>query len=101
MRVPGHTLLDEGAPFESLSKTKAEDLARTHLFNIHFRPRQVAGRWFRRVEQGSTGYGTGGSGIGVCSCGATSEVLPSGSARKNWHGDHKLAVLRMKPDEEV
>lgn len=101
MRVPGHTLLNEGAPFERLSKADAQDLVRTHWVTGSFRPRQVAGRWFRRVQQGSTGFGTGGPGIGVCSCGATSKVLPSGSARKNWHGDHKLAVLRSKSDEGV
>lgn len=41
-----------------------------------------------------------GNGIGYpkaegraeCSCGATSEVLPSANARKKWHRGHKAAV---------
>ncbi len=28
-------------------------------------------------------------GPAVCSCGATSEALPSASARKKWHREHK------------
>lgn len=37
--------------------------------------------------------GTHGEGRGVCTCGARSEVLPSGYQRKRWHREHKAAVL--------
>jgi hypothetical protein len=31
-------------------------------------------------------------GKGICSCGATSRVLGSDSARRQWHRDHKTAI---------
>jgi hypothetical protein len=40
-------------------------------------------------------------GYGLCSCGATSEVLASNGARKRWHADHKdevRAALAASPD---
>lgn len=38
-----------------------------------------------------------GDGVGLCSCGDTSEVLPSDAARKRWHKDHKAdAVARLR-----
>lgn len=42
----------------------------------------------RRYLQNLTGYGHG-----MCSCGALSPVLPSRSARKRWHREHKAEVL--------
>lgn len=31
-------------------------------------------------------------GVGLCSCGATSDVVNSDGARKRWHAEHKQAV---------
>ena len=39
------------------------------------------------------GHGAGGKGRGKCACGALSEVLPSGGARKRWHAAHKAEVV--------
>lgn len=36
--------------------------------------------------------GTGGGGMALCSCGATSPILPSGNARKRWHREHKAQM---------
>ena len=36
-------------------------------------------------------------GRGLCSCGATSEVLESDAARKRWHKDHKAEVSATPP----
>lgn len=35
---------------------------------------------------------TAGPGCGMCSCGAVSESLPTGSARRQWHRQHKRQV---------
>lgn len=71
MRVPGHTLVYEGAP---------------HVWN---------GRRYERAVR--DGWGVGGEGKGLCSCGATSKVLTTGAARKRWHREHREAVaLAMK-----
>lgn len=35
---------------------------------------------------------TSGAGRGKCQCGALSEVLPSGNARRAWHKVHKAEV---------
>ena len=32
------------------------------------------------------------TGVGLCECGATSEVLKSNNARKAWHREHKDAI---------
>lgn len=37
--------------------------------------------------------GTFGRGRAKCSCGALSDVLPSGYQRKRWHREHKAEVL--------
>jgi hypothetical protein len=34
-----------------------------------------------------------GDGVGLCSCGATSEALASDAARKRWHQGHKRDVI--------
>ncbi len=45
-------------------------------------------------------------GVGVCSCGDKSQVLPSANARKKWHRDHKndirseLGLAQMKEDSQ-
>lgn len=67
-RVSGHTLVAEGAAFEDTHGT---------------------GMFHHRVRWNSTG----GVGVAKCSCGAHSEVLDSGSKRKQWHRDHKSGVL--------
>lgn len=65
MRVPGHTLVGEGKPFDQPPCC------------------YLAGRYR---------MGTSGDGHGKCSCGATSEHLLSGAERKQWHREHKQAV---------
>lgn len=40
-------------------------------------------------HEGRLNSGRQAEGAGVCSCGATSEVLPSANARKKWHAEHK------------
>lgn len=42
--------------------------------------------------------GTHGQGRGVCSCGERSDVLTSGYQRKQWHREHKAAVLAAQAD---
>jgi hypothetical protein len=63
-QIPGHGLQFEGEPFDPV-------------------PRD--GRWARI-------YGGSKVGVGVCSCGQTSDVLTSNNARKRWHKDHKAEV---------
>jgi hypothetical protein len=42
-----------------------------------------------------------GVGYGQCSCGERSDtMLDSGAARKQWHRDHKLAVVSETPADE-
>lgn len=63
-RLSGHGLRNEGAPF-------ARD-----------------GNGWQRLW-----WPDGPEGVALCECGATSEVLPSDTARKRWHRDvHKLAL---------
>jgi len=64
-RVSGHELRNEGAPFD----------ARRHRIGIVNR--------------------TSGEGRGLCSCGALSDVLGSGSKRKAWHREHKSEQLQL------
>lgn len=66
--VKGHTLRCEGAPFERIA--------------------QGGSIYARRLNNG----GVSGTGRALCSCGATSDVLESGGARKQWHREHKAAV---------
>lgn len=66
VRVPGHTLVAEGAAH--VERTVHIDTV------VQIRVRDRVGR-------------------GLCSCGATSSVLPSTGQRKRWHRDHKAAVL--------
>jgi hypothetical protein len=42
-------------------------------------------------------YGDRSTGRAKCECGAMSEVLPSGAARRRWHAEiHKPAVLNQQ-----
>lgn len=45
--------------------------------------------------QGKTGirYTGAFTGMALCACGSTSELLPSDAARKRWHREHKQAVI--------
>lgn len=61
-RVTGHTLRNEGAPFDSY-----------------------------KVPLRRSG-GVSGRGRALCSCGALSDELVSGAERKQWHRDHKAAI---------
>lgn len=63
-RLSGHTLRYEGAAIEPVADATG-------------RPDRLTGD-----RQGS----------GLCSCGETSESLPSDAARKRWHADHKQHV---------
>lgn len=64
--LPGHALQNEGAPYK-----RGEEGALYH-----------AGRTL----------GTGGTGMAVCECGETSEVLESGGERRRWHIAHKEKI---------
>lgn len=35
---------------------------------------------------------TGGDGRALCSCGASSQVMVSGTRRRQWHREHKATV---------
>lgn len=63
--VPGHTLVSEGAPYV-----------------------------WRKDRWARAGWTVGGDGKGLCSCGATSEVLKSSTARRTWHRAHKEEILQ-------
>ena len=81
-RLNGHSVLAEGAPFKGISKATFDKSGGI----------KAGRRYFERIRAfGGYGYGsaTGGHGIGVCSCGATSEKLPSGAQRRAWHRAHK------------
>jgi hypothetical protein len=69
VRLAGHTLVSEGAPFERVVDEYARVVA-------------------RRLNHG----GVSGQGRALCSCKAMSDVLPTGGARKQWHRDHKAEV---------
>ena len=66
-RVPGHTLVAEGAP-HVVDETK------------------------RVVRAYNSWGGIGGYGRGLCSCGAMSDLLDSAHQRKKWHRAHKAEV---------
>lgn len=66
LRVKGHTLRGEGAAFRNTSGGVV-----------------VQERW----------YSIAGSGFGLCSCGARSDILDSANQRKAWHRNHKSAVV--------
>jgi hypothetical protein len=72
VRVPGHELQAEGAPFRSDPKGA----------NITEGRR----RW-RLVTTSDP------KGVGVCSCGAFSPTGLSGRGRKQWHREHKATVI--------
>ena len=64
-QIPGHGLQAEGKPYDPVPRS---------------------GEWVRI-------YGGSRIGVGVCSCGETSDVLTTDAARKRWHKDHKAEVL--------
>lgn len=64
-RVTGHSLMNEGAAFRD--DGEREDFGRHVL-------------------------GTAGPGRAKCSCGELSEPLPSSTARRAWHREHKAAT---------
>lgn len=66
-RLSGHELIWEGAPHE----------------------KRANGTFSRR---GPSWSGVGGTGHGVCTCGASSGELASGAARKQWHREHKQQI---------
>ena len=72
-RLAGHSLQNEGAAF---------------VVNEE-----------RRVVRAWPGRGISGRGRGLCSCGALSEMLDSGYARRNWHREHKAEVLAEQQGE--
>lgn len=39
-----------------------------------------------------TFLGPSGDGVGLCSCGAHSDVVPTNAARRRWHNEHKDAI---------
>lgn len=65
-RVPGHTLVAEGAAFDERKQRK---------------------------DFGHRFYTTDGPGRALCSCGDLSDELPSRRYRREWHREHKAAVL--------
>lgn len=69
-RVSGHTLRSEGQPYKVLVVTDA-------------------GTTIPQREHHSK------TGRGLCSCGVLSDVLPSNGRRKQWHRDHKSALLQI------
>lgn len=71
LRVTGHHLVSEGAPFERVVDEHARIVA-------------------KRLNHG----GVAGEGRALCSCKAMSDVLPSGGARQRWHREHKQGVRR-------
>lgn len=63
-RVSGHALMNEGAAFRDEGE------------------RENFGRYV---------LGTGGAGRAKCSCGELSDPLPTSTARRAWHREHKAA----------
>ena len=53
---------------------------------------QIPGHGLRAEGKPGGLYSGTRTGPGVCSCGATSEVLESDAARKRWHVQHKADV---------
>jgi len=74
--VPGHGLLDEGAPYTA-------DVCSNFPCN------KIAG--VKRVNrQGELGnHGVSGHGHATCRCGGQSPHLYSGAERRRWHTAHK------------
>lgn len=70
-RVPGHTLVSEGAAF-------------------------MCGAACCHGRRGQSYYygGVSRAGHGLCSCGALSPYVDSGAARKRWHRSHKDDVVQ-------
>lgn len=66
-RVGGHSLFNEGAAY--------------------MRPDYPGVGWERVIMNS-----VAGEGVGLCTCGAASEILESGNARKKWHRDHKASL---------
>lgn len=50
-------------------------------------------------DNGEPAHGRSGEGRAKCSCGDLSDPLPSASARKMWHRDHKAAKAASLRDE--
>lgn len=69
-RLAGHELISEGAPYDAKG---------------------------RPAYPVRSGYSTGGTGRGKCSCGALSDVLDSGAKRKGWHRGHKDEIQNPPP----
>jgi hypothetical protein len=63
IRLKGHNLIGEGAPFNEFGARKGTS-------------------WVR----------TSGVGRAKCSCGALSDELDSANKRKQWHRDHKAEI---------
>lgn len=74
-RVSGHTLAFEGAPYSSPECGHGACTDESRVLRLH-----------------SMWGGVGGDGHGRCSCGAESDHLTSGAARKAWHREHKRQV---------
>lgn len=74
-RVSGHSIVAQGAPHD-------ED-----GLNVNRND-----RWPHSVH---------GVGIGLCTCGLASEVLPSAYQRRRWHKAHREGVWRAGPPPEA
>lgn len=68
VRIPGHGLRDEGAPF-------------------------VVNQFQNIVPAWEDNTGVAGYGRGVCQCGKYSPLLESAYQRKQWHREHKQEIL--------
>lgn len=64
-----------------------EMLLRAHLLRLGGAPFSKD-----RVMTHNSPKDTSGPGHALCSCGTMSEELPSGEARRNWHGKHRMAA---------
>lgn len=81
MRIGGHGLQHEGHPFGSAGcvqcqETYGEEMARQGLLD-----RTSWRLWYAKA------------GHGLCSCGWTTEHLPSTAARKRAYRDHQVSVM--------
>lgn len=61
--------------------------AQTHSLRANGAPFNEDGTWVNPNNRKTTS----GSGRAACSCGETSPIFSSGSARRDWHKSHKLA----------
>ena len=73
MRVRGHGLQNEGAPYLA----------------------DESGGWSR---VGLRWMGVSGTGRGICSCGKASPIFDSAHQRKKWHRAHKEEMSRQEMD---